>query len=267
MGMALEMDPNDYYVIYLKSLLDFERRRFQSALKTAQKGLEINPNFHRFHLIRARSYHMIGENENALEEIKKSTILMPDSYSVLLTEAEVIQDNLEALEKVNSIILQFPNGFEAYLVRAQRLLLLGDTIGARQAVDTSYEIIKPYATTDNQTIKYGYKIYDLSYKIYQILGSDGESRRALTNLLQANPYYKDAYYFEGLYWQSQNRLEQAEASYKRALETESNFYICKVRNTDIYKMLLEIYVALGDEEKSRETRIILERLLSSGLDL
>jgi tetratricopeptide (TPR) repeat protein len=266
-GMAIEIDPNDYYVLYMKSLLDFERRRFQSALKTAEKGLELNPNFHRFHLIRARSFRMIGESENALEEIKKSSEIMPNTYSVLLTEAEVLQDNLQALEKVNNMIIQYPDGFEAYLIRAQRLLLLGDIVGAREAVNSSLSIIKPYVSTENEIIPYGYRVFDIQYKIAQASGVDTEIRTGVANLLQANPYYKDAYYFEGLYLQNQRSLNQAELSYKRALETESNFYLCKVRNTDIYAMLLEIYVAMGDQEKARDTRILLERLLSSGLDL
>lgn len=278
MQMSMDLEPNDYYVRYMKALLDFERKRFESSLNSAQRGLEMNPNFYRLNLIRAKAFLMTDRYDEAIKEIEKIPDESRQKYTVFLTEAKVLEDDWDSIQITNTLTRRYPNRYGSYLVRARRFLNVRDFEAAQDAINDAlraldsdgvkYENLSQYETSDTLDIRRdGYKAYLTRYKIINEMGLTNKKARAINDLLYINPYLKDAYYFKGSYLQEIEEFDRAREMYKKALEIESNFHLCQIKNTDIYAKLLEIYRQIGEDQKAEQTKVLLERLMSAGFDL
>lgn len=273
MNMAYRLNPKKIDVLYMKALLDFERKRYQSAISTAKVGEQRFPNFFEFYQIQAEALHKIGRLEEAINKIDaygKST------YKSVLVRAKILADGYQAIELSNRLITEYKDRYTMHYVRAERLYELGNYNEAMTSVlraiallnktNDDYKNLSSYVVEDESAL-YGYLAFDLQYKITRAQGQSANNLKAVDDLIKSNPYFKDAYYYKGNELQSVGNYEEAKLAYQRALETESNFHICTVKNTDIYARLVEIYTAQGEVEKEAETRILLERLQSADLGL
>lgn len=275
---ALELDPKDYYVYYMKALLDFERRRFESSLVSAQRGLDLNPKFYRLNLIRAKAFYMTDRPDKAIKELEKLPEESREKYTVLLMEARIMEDDSDAIYITNTLSEKYPNRFESYVVRAQRFFNMQDYNGAQNAINQalrllntegdSYESLSEFETADSLGLStVGYSAYLTKYNIVNAMGNINERERVIDELIAINPYFKDAYYYKGRHLQEQGYYVEAEEAYKMALEIDSNFHICEIKDTDVYARLIEVYDQLGEAQKQEDTEILLERILDAGLDL
>jgi tetratricopeptide (TPR) repeat protein len=134
---ALEVDPLSVGGNWIYSFCLFLARRYDDAIRRAQRTLELDPNFGVAHLSLAFAYQMKGEHKRSVESYARCSDVMgfPENANFI---RESFKQGWEGfLRAMTSDGPERPKTFSAYIV-AVFFATLGDADGAFRELDRSF---------------------------------------------------------------------------------------------------------------------------------
>lgn len=134
-----------------------------------------------------------------------------DVLSLLSTVHRLNQEPIPALENLEKIVQLQPANESARLELAELLLKTGEAARAEQHIGSLLQL-----DPDSQ------KGYEALFKLYLAQRQWDKARQVATLLQQRHPEQATGFYLSGLAWQAEGKLEEAAASFAKALDKQAD---------------------------------------------
>lgn len=254
--LAAETDPENYFVYYAKSRIEYERKLFRMALKDINRALEQAPEHTILYLHKTRVLASMGMEADRDSILKQSEKLASGSVAVALETEMAKTDGAAALAGLAQFTASYPDHYLGHLYTAETLFKLGRYAEAEAAVDRAIKL--------NQK---DYRGYLLKYRLLHQMsvGSSDEVvgkrlNETLESLLKVNPYFRDAYFYKASEFMKQGSFQAAADMLNSALPLQQNYQQGAVRKSQLYASLKDAYMKLGDGKKAAEASNRLESI-------
>jgi len=235
---------------YIEAKRLFLKGNILEAEKLFKKCLELNPQHSASMFELSKLYHLLGENENSIANIKKSVELDPENIWFQKQAAHLFQKNKmydEASNHLKEIIEMQADEKQNYYNLANNYIYADDYKSALKVYD---EILE----------KFGYEegIILQKKQIYLKNGQYSKALNEIEDLISRYPENTDYYGMAADIHKHQGDEEKALEMYKKILEIEPS-------NGKVHLALADYYAKKGDAEKAfEEIKIAFE---SSDVDI
>ena len=147
---ALELAPKSGQALLIKALIEHDLGRKELALRTVSKAIEYAPRSSLAYYNRAMMYAQDGNYRAAIQDYETAARISPSNvyirYNAGLVYGELKRYH-EAADALSYAIALFPNFAQAYSLRSEMRLRLGDKTGARIDYDSAQNIVTRYMNT------------------------------------------------------------------------------------------------------------------------
>lgn len=85
---ALEINPTDAYLFFVRAQVDLHQRRFKQALQYCDEALSLSPQLVSVYLLKSEVYMLLDKRDQAYENIVQAASLEPDNEDVIVAYGE-----------------------------------------------------------------------------------------------------------------------------------------------------------------------------------
>lgn len=243
---AIEIQPNDANIYYLKAVVLENYKQYDDAVKAYSKAIEISPSNCHYYISRGQSFEYDIKNyRKALEDYNKAVELEPENLEGLFNRAHLYQDELEEYDKAFSDYSKIIEIDTKYSEAYRNLAIL----------------IKNYLKNDKKALEFFNKSLELNPNDFEVFANRGDffqynlndNERALSDYnkaIELAPNDAFCYTLRGqLYEMKLKQYDKALADYNKAIELEPKETTWLFRRAITYELLEQYDNALTDNLK------------------
>ena len=223
----LQTYPQAFFIINVLGVALQEQGKFQEAVQTFNKAIEIKPDYAEAYNNRGNALCDPGQLNEALESYEKAIQLRPDYADAhsnrgnALHKLGRLEDAVESCEKA----IEFkPDFAEAYGNRGNALRDLGLPQEALQSCEKAIQLKPDYA-----------EAYSDRGNALRDLGLPQEALQSYEQAIELKPDYAEAYSNRGNALSDLGLLKEAVQSYEKAIELKPALGIAHTNLCDLYE--------------------------------
>lgn len=215
-GAALACDAGEPYANYNLGRLKFEDGALREAEAHLRGALERKPGFGEALMMLSAVLQAKGEPELALEALQSAQRVWPENFGVWYHQGLL----LKRLERGDAAETAFRRALALEPANPDASFELGTLLMARGAMLEAGEWLQAAATRRPDA-------KEIRAALYHFYDAQGDSERAIGELasaLSVFPEWVDAIYNYGLLLKKAQRLDEAEAAFRRALSVDPAYF-------------------------------------------
>jgi tetratricopeptide (TPR) repeat protein len=210
----ISKDTSDAALYHERARLLLDRHDPNAALGDLRRAIDLEPDNSDLYVTLADAYMQIGKLPNCLEALQKAEKLNPSNNETLLKMAEVylvLQDYPATYNYVKKALELDTRNPRAYFIRGYALMETGDTAAAVRNIQNALEQDQQY--------------YEAAVQLGMLYASakSALAEQYFRNAIDIDPNRDAAYYLLGMFYQEQERMDQAVEAYSHLVVVNSQF--------------------------------------------
>lgn len=233
----IEQEPNNADLYHTRGLMLLMVGEVQGAMGDVGRAIILDSTRYEYFLTMSDIYFKSNQPKLSQASVKRARLLAPDNIEPVLRLAEFnlyLQDYKGVLEACSEATSMDPNSDRAYFFKALAYKELGDTA---KAIDNYLITVEKEPDNVDAYVELGILYADRNLPM---------AEQYYKNALRSDPNSKEAMYGLGLYYQDNDRLNEALETYTQLARVDSNYVNAYYNMGYInYEMLKDYRVALN----------------------
>lgn len=203
-----------------------EKNAYADAIVQFSKSVELDPDYTKAYLARAKAFELTGNDVQAAEDYKRAIVFLPKNSDVHYQAGRMLNrvgNYVEALNMLNRATGLSRKNLLAYQEKVTTLLALEDFERAYQVADSAIQLKKNPLNYYNRGL------------VAEKMENYPQAHKDFSSAISTNPNYIDAYLSRARIEVQQNRLDVAMNDCSKALARDD-------RNIEAYMIRSKIYV-------------------------
>jgi len=210
---------------------------YSDAIVQFSKAVELDPDFTKAYLARAKAFELTGNDAQAAEDYKRAIVFLPKDSDLHYQAGRMLNrigNYEEALGMLNRSTGLSKKNLLAYQEKVITLIALEDYPNAYQVADTALLLKKSSLNYYNHGL------------VAEYMENYPQAEKDFSKAIGANPNYIDAYLARAGVEVTQNRLEEAMNDCSRVLSKDDKNIEAYLIRSEIYVNQLEYPKAIND---------------------
>ena len=203
-----------------------EKNAYSDAIVQFSKSVELDPDYTKAYLARAKAFEITGNDVQAAEDYKRAIVFLPKNSEVHYQAGRMLNrigNYVEALHMLNRATGLSRKNLLAYQEKVITLIALEDFTRAYQVADSAIQLKKNPLNYYNRGL------------VAEKMENYPQAQKDFSSAIGYNSYFIDAYLSRARVEVFQNRLDMAMNDCSKVLERDD-------RNSEAYLIRSEIYV-------------------------
>ncbi len=213
LDVKINRHPKDPELLYDRAKVLLEMNRVNDAIADLTRATSINGKEYKYYMLLGDAYFANGDVEHSYSSLQSALELEPESAEAFLKLGEIAyysRDYDRAMENLSKVTAKDPDNRTALFMKSFIYKETGDTSNAVLLLRKVCDL---------------YPDYEPAFEELGILYSVHHNPMAVEYLSTANriePTNTNALYALAMYYQDENKVDQAEEIYKRILDIDDN---------------------------------------------